>query len=367
MTIIKILFTVALGSLLLSFEVKSEDENNLYELTTEISHSNWDVSGYIKVLADIPTDERNSEVELDDLSLFVSGNVNRWFNPFVEAEYFSGTIWQKEGDNKFTDGEFIFERLYNDFKLTSSSQIRVGKFLSRVGYWNLIHAAPLVWTVNRPASSTYSFSNYITGIEYGYEFDAFTGSRFDIYLQLTDEFDPKPTSKHPRRYDKILGSSWTISDNIDTRSSFDFQYAEVKDSNTKRLTSSFQKTWYFRSWDIDTQLIYTHINVEKLSSTPPKNQLTTNNPSPEHNQEDGWDGGGYLQARYRVAPYMNVYARGEYFHYAVEKDGGHNFIVGGRYILSDWGNINVEYKWGEGVKLIEDDGFSISYNAMFRW
>lgn len=306
-----------------------------------------------------------SEVELDDLSLFISGNVNKWFNPFIEAEYFSGTIWKEQRDDKFTYGEFIFERLYNDFKLTSSSQIRVGKFLARVGYWNLIHAAPLVWTVNRPASSTFSYSNYVTGIEYGYEFDAFSGNRLDIYLQLTDEFDPKPIAKHPRRYDKIIGTSWTINDNIDTRSSIDFQYAEVKDTNTKRLTSSFQKVWYFRSWDVDTQFIYTHINIDKQS--PIQTQQSSNGNYLKNLQKDGWDGGAYLQARYRISPSINMYARGEYFHFAVEQSGGRNFIVGSRYILGGWGNINVEYKWGEGAKLIENDGFSISYNAMFRW
>ncbi len=362
---IKSVFTYSLCFLLLSFEAKTEEGTEIESLYSENIISNWDFSGYIKVLADIPTDGRNSEVELDDLSVFISGNVNKWFNPFVEMEYFSGTIWQQEGDNSFTDGEFIFERLYNDFQITPSSHIRIGKFLARVGYWNLIHAAPLIWTVNRPDSSTYSYSNYITGVEYGYEFDAFTGSRLDVYIQLTDEFDPKPITKHPRKYDKVLGTSWTINDSIDTRSSLDFQYAEVKDSNTKRFTYSFQKVWYFRNWDVDTQLIYTHINVNKLLATP--NNLLNNNPKPQIEPEDGWDGGGYLQARYRLTPAINVYARGEYFHYAVEQNGGQNLIVGSRYVLGLWGNINIEYKWGQGAKLIEDDGFSLSYNAMIRW
>jgi len=365
MTTKRILTALILSSYLFSLNVKSDENTEYYSQADELTLSNWEVSSYIKVLADIPTDDRSSEVELDDLSLFISGNLNKWFNPFVEAEYFSGTLWQKQGDNKFTDGEFIFERLYNDFMLTSATKIRVGKFLAPVGYWNLIHAAPLVWTINRPASSTYSYSNYITGIEYGYEFDAYTGSRLDLYAQLTNEFNPKPLTKHPREYDKVYGISWTIDDNIDSRTSLDFQYAKVKDSGTERFTSSFQKIWYFHSLDIDAQLIYTNINVSKLSTT--KIQPNINNNASNHQAVDGWDGGGYLQARYRITSSMNLYARGEYFHYAVEQDAGHNFILGGRYILGGWGNINIEYKWGEGAKLIEDDGFSLSYNAMFRW
>lgn len=327
----------------------------------------WDISGYIKVLADVPTDNRNAEVELDDLSVFVSGNVNKWLNPFVEAEYFSGTLWQSKGNRKFTDGKFIFERLYNDFKFSQNSQLRVGKFLAPVGFWNLIHAAPLVWTVNRPISSTYSYSNYITGVEYGHLFNAMSGERFDVYVQLTKEFDPKPLSKHPRRYDKILGGSWTLADNLDTRASFDIQYAEVETSQSKRLTASFQKIWYLRSWDIDTQFIYTRITNSnaKFDSEDMLEKGVKNDDAAAI--DNGWDGGGYIQARYRFAPKWNVYSRAEYFHFAVEKASGKNFIFGARYRIGKWGNINAEYKWGGGAQGIANDGLSVSYNAMFRW
>ncbi len=337
------------------------DEANTEQL--DFSYSNWDVSGYIKVLADIPTDGRDPKVELDDLSIYLSGNINQWFNPFVEAEYFSGTIWQEKGDDSFTDGEFIFERLYNDFKVSEKTRLRVGKFLAPVGYWNLIHAAPLVWTINRPATSTYGYSNYVTGIEYGYILDDFIGSRFDIYLQLGDEFDPKPLSNHPRRYDKLIGGSWTLSDNLNSRSSIDFQYAEVKDTNTTRTTFSLQKIWYFHQWDIDAQVIYTKIDVGETR------KLTTINSTSKMRIEasDGWDGGGYIQTRYRIDPKFNLYARGEFFHYAMERDKGNDFILGGRYLLGKWGNINVEYKWGSGTQSISNDGISISYNAMLRW
>ncbi len=342
----------------LSLSVWAE-ESNIEPV--DFSYSNWDISGYIKVLADIPTDGRDAEVELDDLSIYISGNVNQWINPFVEAEYFSGTIWQKDGNNDFTDGEFIFERLYNDFKLSHRSRLRVGKFLAPVGYWNLIHAAPLVWTINRPASSTYSYSNYVTGVEYGYVLDDYLGSRFDVYVQLNDEFDPKPYKQHPRRYDKLLGGSWTLADNLDSRSSIDFQYAEVENSNTTRTTLSIQKIWYFDQWDVDAQLIYTKINMGNTT------KLSNNAAKMKGELDNSWDGGGYIQTRYRIHPKFNVYARGEYFHYAIEQDNGNNFIFGGRYLLGIWGNINLEYKWGNGTKSIDDDGISISYNAMLRW
>lgn len=309
----------------------------------------WDVSGYVKILGKLPTDGDDKEVELDDLSIFVSGSVNKWINPFIEAEYFSGILWKENSNEDITDGKFIIERVYNDFNINKTDRIRVGKFLAPVGYWNLIHAAPLVWTVNRPVSSSYSYSNYITGVEYGHTIDAIKGSRFDAYIQLTDEFDPKPLSSHPRRYNKVIGTSWTLSDNLDSRSSIDFQYAKVKQDKSERYTFSYHNVWYFQSWEIDNQLIYTHINAG------------------EESEADGWDGGGYLQTRYHLSQHWNAYARAEFFHFSEEASRGSSFILGGRYRTDKWGNINIEYKWGNGSEKISDDAFSISYNAMFRW
>lgn len=350
-----IFLSLSLSSSLFASEKVSLNKPTQPNDNNQSYQSNWDVSGYVKLIADLPENSANAKLELDDLSIYVSSNINRWINPFVEAEYFGKTIWNKQNFNK-NKGKFIFERLYNDFIVNKNDRIRLGKFLAPIGYWNLIHAAPLVWTVNRPLTSTYSYSNYITGLEYGHSIDTFDGSRLDVYVQLGDEFNAKPLTEHPRRYSKIIGASWTLTDNLDTRSSIDFQYAKVKSNGSKRTTVSFHRVWYLQSWDIDTQLIYTNI-----SNTKPIDFSLGN-----VHERDGWDGGGYLQARYRLSNHLNIYGRTEFFHIAQQQQGGQNFILGARYKMYHWGNINVEYKTGTGVNAISDDGLILSYNAMFR-
>jgi len=351
----------------LSLTTLAEEENiNSTPTTPPNYESNWDVSGYVKIFADIPTNNTKSTLYLDDLSVYVSGNINQWFNPFVEAEYFGNKLWSSQKGEGFKKGKFIFERLYNDFNLNTHDRIRVGKFLAPVGYWNLIHAAPLVWTVHRPLTSTYSYSNYISGLEYGHSLNLIEGSRIDFYAQLSNDLNPKPLSDHPRRYSKVIGASWTLSDQLDTRSSLDFQYAKVKTTQNNRLTVSFQKIWYMQTWDIDTQVIYTKItntSAEDNFDGTIDNETLANE---EVLRENGWDGGGYLQARYRFSPQWNFYGRGEYFHLAIEQQSGQSYILGARYRLGKWGNINLEFKQGNGAKQISDSGFSLSYNAMFR-
>jgi hypothetical protein len=83
-------------------------------------------------------------VELDDLSLFVSGKFNRWLNPFLEAEAYSIPLWEEGKGARFNSAQLIIERLYNDIHVTENDTLRAGKFLAPINHWNIVHAAPLV-------------------------------------------------------------------------------------------------------------------------------------------------------------------------------------------------------------------------------
>jgi hypothetical protein len=52
------------------------------------------VSGYAKLATSSPN-RAPTAVELDDLSLFVSGKFNRWLNPFMEAEAYKIPLWEE--------------------------------------------------------------------------------------------------------------------------------------------------------------------------------------------------------------------------------------------------------------------------------
>ena len=47
----------------------------------------WNVSGYLK-LDFAAANNQPTAIEIDDLSLFISGNINYWINPFIEAELY---------------------------------------------------------------------------------------------------------------------------------------------------------------------------------------------------------------------------------------------------------------------------------------
>ena len=59
------------------------------------------------------------------------------------------------------------ERLYGDYLFNDAISLRLGKFLTPVGRWNQVHAAPLVWTTSAPMVTETLFPRSVTGLSLG--------------------------------------------------------------------------------------------------------------------------------------------------------------------------------------------------------
>ncbi len=78
----------------------------------------------------------------------------------LEAENLARINSSDEDDN---DIEVVLERLHLDYAWSDAVQLRIGKFLTPVGRWNVIHAAPLTWTSSRPLITVDTFPTNATG------------------------------------------------------------------------------------------------------------------------------------------------------------------------------------------------------------
>ncbi|MFZ4703879.1 MAG: hypothetical protein ACOYMG_27865, partial [Candidatus Methylumidiphilus sp.] len=108
------------------------------------------------------------EFELDDLSLFIGYERGRW-RFFSELEL--GDSLQASNGNALNTRHAYFdlERLYADYLFNDVVKVRAGKFLTPIGRWNLIHAAPLVWTTSTPLIVQVPFAMHQTGgMAYGH-------------------------------------------------------------------------------------------------------------------------------------------------------------------------------------------------------
>jgi hypothetical protein len=100
---------------------------------------------------------------VSSLSSFVTWDSGAKLRFFSETELENGLT--ADGSQNLTTGDAVLhlERLYLDYLISNQATIRIGKMLTPIGQWNLIHVDPLVWTTSRPVATTDLFSSYTNG------------------------------------------------------------------------------------------------------------------------------------------------------------------------------------------------------------
>lgn len=303
------------------------------------------VSGYAKVVAEAPNKEATS-IALDDLSMFVSGKFNRWFNPFLEAEAYNINIW-KEGDGfQFNSVNLDIERLYNDMQITDTDTFRAGKFLASINHWNIVHAAPLVWTTNRPITSTYSRANYITGLQMRHEFDALSGNALEVYVQPVVEFNHKPASSHERQYETVAGARWILNEDLDYYLGVAFQHAQVGHSNEMRNSISIDGNWQHELFELESEFLFTKVDSSEL-------------------HQHGNDWGGYVQMVVPIINKFDLISRYEHFEFANKLESTNTELGGIVYRPMPSLSFKLEWQQTQGSVFHNQTGLYSSVAVLF--
>lgn len=100
-------------------------------------------------------------LSLDHLSLMLWWEGRGRLRFFSEADLEEGLATRRRRDE---DDRFLaLERFYLDYAFADTATLRLGKFLTPIGRWNLIHADPLVWTTSRPMVTDAVFPGTATG------------------------------------------------------------------------------------------------------------------------------------------------------------------------------------------------------------
>ncbi len=319
------------------------------EQTIASETDNWldkiHLSGYTKLLA-TAKNNKPTEFEIDDLSIFISGKFNRWLNPFLEAEASAIPVWKESQGIQLNSTQLIIERLYNDIEITDTDTFRAGKFLAPINHWNIIHAAPLVWTTTRPITSTYSQANYITGFSERHDFDALAGHALEIYWQPLEEFNAKSLSVHERHYQSVSGFRWILHEDLNYYYGIAIQHADVKDSDELRNSISVDGNWQHEWFELESQFLFTHVDTsQKLSH--------------------GSDWGGYLQVVVPVVNHFNVISRYEHFEYANKMESTNSGLAGVVYRPVPSLSFKIEWQQTSGSAFHNETGLYSSIAVLF--
>jgi len=147
------------------------------------------VGGYASLHFDALRNQPSS-LSIQDLSLFLTKSLGARWNLFTEMEV-GDALTLGHRHLRYQDADFDIERLYADYHARPGITLRLGKFLTPVGQWNLIHADPLVPTVSRPLTTTAAFARHATGaMLYGVVPAAGHDLDYWLFADDTEALDP---------------------------------------------------------------------------------------------------------------------------------------------------------------------------------
>lgn len=193
--------------------------------------------------------------EVSDLSLFTAWDSGGRWRFFSETEV-GDALTVGEGQGLTTKkAHFELERLYLDGLVNDGLSVRVGKFLTPIGKWNLMHANPLVWTTTRPLATENLFSKHATGLMLhgGLPLEQ---RRIDyaVYAEFTDALDPH-RSENP--FDDAYGAHllYGVAENLDIGLSYaNFQ---LRDAPGQRYNlAGAEAFWSYRRYEISGEWVY---------------------------------------------------------------------------------------------------------------
>jgi hypothetical protein len=163
----------------------------------QVGHTGFSLGGYAN--ANLTRTEGGPvEIGSDDVSLFVIWDPIARLHLFSELEVEDLVHVNEHGHGGTVDSTFVAERLYGDFSVSDRVNLRVGKFLTPVGRWNVIHAQPLVWTTSRPLATELPFDAHTTGaMLFGSLLPDDTSVTYSVYGQFVNALDRLASDTHP--------------------------------------------------------------------------------------------------------------------------------------------------------------------------
>lgn len=151
------------------------------------------LGGYTSVA--VESDHRRSKkLGIDDFSVFLHWENDGKIRFFSEWDMENPLAWEQGQGITAKHLYLALERIYVDYLYSEKVNVRAGKFLTPIGRWNVVHAAPLVWTTSRPLVTEHTFPSNATGAMVYGTLPAFgTQVDYSLYAALGDDWrtDPK--------------------------------------------------------------------------------------------------------------------------------------------------------------------------------
>lgn len=191
---------------------------------------------------------------LDDLSLFVWWDSDGRWKFFSELDY--ENVLAHPSRDRDGEGRYLaLERLYFDYTWSDAINFRLGKFLTPIGRWNLIHATPLVWTTSRPLITGQTFPTNVTGLMVSGTLPGLgRGIDYAVYASNGQEIRANPTIDP---FNEVLGGHLAVPLSVESQLGFSLATYDQKQSpdEGKRLLG-MDYTWSHNRYELTAEGVY---------------------------------------------------------------------------------------------------------------
>ncbi len=240
--------------------------------------------------ADYAKGKEVDKARLDDVAILVYGNFLSNFSYLVEMEASPFYTNDYKNNSSQTHSEFHYERMYVNYSHSELINIRLGKLITPIGYWNLEPINVLRDTSSNPLYSYKMFPKFITGANSNGYMNEDGSLKYHLFLQATDDIDKDYINI---RNDFFIGGAldYEVSYEIDLGASLGYyETYENKDVSLLQVNAKYDNYPYL----VQTEWAYTHIQNNTISASE-------------------YQFGGYFQGMYNINPKHAIVSRYEYF------------------------------------------------------
>jgi len=164
--------------ILLLLTLLKADDNLAYGW--DVPESSLNIGGYSDLIYDT---QREPELLIDDIALLVSATKNR-FDFLAEMEFSHISLDFNEKASR--EVEFYVEQLHLSYNFNEEQMLRVGRFNSQIGFWNMIPIPILEDTTTKPHFLGHMFPRYTFGAMFKQEIDE--NNKLLLTLQKNRDF-----------------------------------------------------------------------------------------------------------------------------------------------------------------------------------
>ena len=157
------------------------------------------VGGYFSI--DYQHEHSYDRYRIDDLAILSYGKKDK-FSYMAELEFkeLYVRVYDQNSSTTEHNSRLHIERLYIDYTINDNYSLRVGKYNSPIGYWNLMPINVLRETTSSPISTYIIFPKFTTGITLQYQ--NYYSETFDVEFlvqhneDLDDEYNNYKIDEH---------------------------------------------------------------------------------------------------------------------------------------------------------------------------